>query len=89
MTTELAQSFGLSETELLDEALKTFLQQKRQQLLAAQLEILLRYDVQTITELEARIRQGELPEHPTWEELITAENLTARLAELDGYLADL
>jgi hypothetical protein len=28
-------------------------------------------------------------EHPAWEDLIVAENLTVRLGELDAYLDDL
>jgi hypothetical protein len=30
-----------------------------------------------------------VPEHPAWEDLIVAENLTTRLEELNAYLDDL
>jgi hypothetical protein len=88
-TIELAQSFGLSESELLTQALRSFLHEKRRRVLEARLELLARYQVQTLKELETRIHNSELPEHPTWEDLIVVENLTARLEELDGYLRHL
>ena len=34
------------------------------------------------TDLENKIAQGEITEHPAWEDLIVAENTTARLEEL-------
>lgn len=88
-TPELAQSLGITEKELLYQSLKSFLQEKRREVLQARLEILSRYQAQTLADLEGRIRQGQVPEHPAWEDLITAENLGARLEELDGYIHDL
>ena len=43
----------------------------------------------SFSDLESRIVQGSVAEHPAWEDLIVAENLAARLEELDAYLADL
>jgi hypothetical protein len=88
-TLELAQSLGMSEQELLQQSFKSFLQEKRREVLQARLEILSRYQADTLSELENKIRRGEIPEHPAWEDLITAENLGARLEELDEYLRDL
>jgi hypothetical protein len=42
-----------------------------------------------IIPLEPKIAQGIVVEHPAWEDLIVAENLTVRLEELDAYLGDL
>ncbi len=60
-TLELAQSFGLSEPELLTQALRSFLHEKRRRVLEARLELLARYQVQTLKELETRIHDSELP----------------------------
>jgi hypothetical protein len=35
------------------------------------------------------IADGAVAEHPAWEDLIVAENLTASLEELDAHLASL
>jgi len=50
---------------------------------------LARYRVRTIAELEAGIADATVAEHPGWEDLITAENLEARLEEINGYLSNL
>jgi hypothetical protein len=88
-TLELAQSLGLSETELLNQAIRSLLQDKRRAVLQTRLEILSRYQVNTLAELEEGIRQGGIPEHPAWEDLITVENLEVRLEELDEYIRNL
>jgi len=88
-TMEIAQFLGLSESELMQRALTTFLQEQRRAVLQAKLEILARYRVRTIAELEAGITDETVAEHPGWEDLITAENLEARLEEISGYLRNL
>ncbi|MCB9151226.1 MAG: hypothetical protein H6641_20900 [Caldilineaceae bacterium] len=88
-TLELAQFMGLSEPELIQQALAAFLYEQRRKVLQTRLEILARYDVNSVDELEARIADTDVPEHPAWEDLIVAENLGARLEELDVYLRNL
>lgn len=88
-TMEIAQFLGLSESELMQRALTTFLQEQRRAVLQTKLEILARYRVRTIGELESSIIDATVAEHPGWEDLITAENLDARLEEIDGYLRNL
>ncbi len=85
-TTDIARSFGLTETELMEQAVRRFLYEKRREILQEKLTILARYEVDSIEELEKRIAAGEVSEHPAWEELITAENLSASLEELDAHL---
>ena len=50
------------------------------------LDILARYSADSYTDLESKIAQGIVAEHPAWEDLIVIENLSARLEELDAYL---
>ena len=87
--TKIATSFGLTEGELIRQALASLLREKKRQILQLKLEILARYGAESIADLEAKIAQGTVAEHPAWEDLIVAENLSARLEELDAYLADL
>lgn len=88
-TVEIARSLGVSENELMNRALTTYLQEQRREVLKTRLDILARYGAQSIDELEARITNDEVPEHPAWEDLIVAENLGVRLEELDAYLRNL
>jgi hypothetical protein len=83
---DVAESFGLSESELMRQALVSFLQEQRRQVLAEQFEVLARYRADTLAELAAKIANGDVAEHPAWEELITAENLSARLEKIDAFL---
>lgn len=89
VTSDMAVSFGLTENELLRQGVISFLYEKKRQLLQLKLEILARYRANSLEDLETRIARGEVAEHPAWEDLIVAENLTTRLGELDAYLADL
>jgi hypothetical protein len=86
---DVAESFGLSESELMRQALVSFLQEQRRQVLSEQFEILARYRVDTLAGLEAKISNGDVTEHPGWEDLITAENLSARLEKIDAFLRSL
>jgi hypothetical protein len=86
---QIANTFGLSEPDLFQQAQVSFLRDKKRDVLQARLDILARYNVETYLELEARIANGDVSEHPAWEDCITAENLTTSLEELNDYLADL
>jgi hypothetical protein len=88
-TTDIADSLGLSETELMQQALINLLQEKRREIMQIRLGILGRYQVDTVADLENLITEGQAVEHPGWEDLITAENLDARLEEINVYLRDL
>ena len=87
--TKIASSLGLTESELSRQALVSFLFEKKRQVLQARLDILARYDADSLTDLETKIAQGIVAEHPAWEDLIGVENLSARLEELNAYLDDL
>jgi len=89
LTNNIARSFGLTEAELMEQALRRFLLEKRRELLQERLGILVRYQVETIQQLEERIADGEVVEHPGWEDLITIENLEASLEEINEHLRNL
>ena len=84
---EIAASFGLAQAELFQQAMGSFLREKKRQVLQLKLDILARYGADTVADLESKIAQGIVVEHPAWEDLIVAENLTARLEALDAHLA--
>jgi hypothetical protein len=86
---EVAELFGLTESELFQQGLISFIREKKRQTLQLKLEILARYGALSLEDLESRIARGEVVEHPAWEDLIVAENLTTRLGELDAYLGPL
>lgn len=83
---DIAQSMGLSESELMRRALTVYLREQRREVLQTRMELLARYGANDVADLESRIADATVPEHPGWEDLIVAENLDARLEELDDYL---
>ena len=82
----IAMSLGWSESELSRQALISFVREQKRQVLRLGLDILARYGADSLEDLETKIAEGTVVEHPAWEDLIVAENLTARLEELDAYL---
>jgi len=85
----IAASLGLSEDELSRQALASFVREQKRKVLQLRLDILARYHVESLTELERKIAEGSEVEHPAWEDLIVAENLGSRLEELDAHLRHL
>ena len=47
------------------------------------LDILARYSVNSPDNLEIKIKNGEVAEHPAWEDLILLENLEAGIVLID------
>ena len=88
-TPRIAQFLGLSETELMRQALRSLLLDQKRAVLQTRLEILARYRATNVPELEQKISEGAVAEHPAWEDLITVENLGSRVEEIDAYLRDL
>ena len=86
---KIATALGVKTDELFRDALKSLLKEKKRVALRERLEILSRYGVSTLSELEEGISQGLIPEHPAWEDLIVIENLSSSLQEIDAYLGDL
>ena len=86
---KIAESLGLTEDQLFQRALVSFLHEKKRELLQHRLDIMVRYGADSLADLESKIAQGIVVEHPAWEDLIVAEDLTVRLEELDAYLGDL
>ncbi len=89
IVTKIATAQGLPEGELFRQALVSYLHDKKRQAMQLNLEILSRYGANSVADLEARITHGVVVEHPSWEDLIVAENLAERLEELDAQLNDL
>jgi hypothetical protein len=85
----IAESLGLSEGELLRQALESLLRWGKREVMQQRLDILARHSVETVEDLKFKITQGVVAEHPAWEDLITVENLDMRQQEFDGYLREL
>ena len=62
---------------------KLMLKEKKRKFQQERFEILSRYQVASIGEVEEKIKNSEIPEHPTWEDLIELKNIEAEIKEID------
>lgn len=80
---KIADDTGISIDELTTSGLSAFLREKRRKIMMDRLEVLNRYNVASGEEIENGIKNGEIPEHPAWEDLILLENLESAIAQID------
>ncbi|GAB4407621.1 MAG: hypothetical protein OHK0032_02970 [Thermodesulfovibrionales bacterium] len=80
---KISEDTGIEVDELSKSALLALLREKRRKLMIEKAEILSRYNVKNMEELEDKIKRGEIHEHPSWEDLIVLENLEDILARLN------
>lgn len=80
---KIADNTGVSIDELTASGLLAFLREKRRKVMMDRLEVLDRYNVTSSEEFEGKIKNGDIPEHPAWEDLILLENLDSVLAQID------
>ena len=74
---KVAEDTGISVEELKVSSLLAFLREKKKKIMLERLDILARYSVNSPDNLEIKIKNGEVAEHPAWEDLILLENLEA------------
>ncbi len=80
---------GVEKEKLMVLSLVAYLNEKKKKYMKDRLEILKRYDVNSAEELEDKIRNGEVNEHPAWEDLITLENLEEMIKEISDDIRNL
>jgi hypothetical protein len=83
---EASERLGIPEDALLRKSFSSYLREQKRLLMAERFEMLSRYGVNSSEELKGRIEEGEVPEHPTWEDYIELTNLEDELAHLEDHL---
>jgi hypothetical protein len=86
---KVSRSLGLSPDELVERSLREYLKAKLRAARAEVHEIEARYGVKKPDELEHKIREGAVKEHPTWEELIEYENLLEQVIKIQRELEEI
>jgi len=76
---DMAQKFFISIEQLMQDSLKSYLLDRKKELMNERFEMLSRYAVINVDELESKIKQGVLVEHPSWEDLIDLRNLETEI----------
>jgi hypothetical protein len=86
---KVSRSLGLSPDELVERSLREYLKAKLRTARAEAHEIEARYGVKKPDELERKIKEGAVEEHPTWEELIEYENLLEQVKKIQRELEEI
>ncbi len=60
------------------------LKQKRRQYQIEKIEILARYHVETVSQLNDQIESGLIDDHPAWEDLIEIKNIDAEVHGIEN-----
>lgn len=85
----VAKRYGIKKKEIAHVGLLSFLKEKAKAYMRDRLEILSKYNAQDASDLEEKIKRGEVKEHPAWEDLITLENLEKLIKEVKDDIASL
>jgi hypothetical protein len=80
---EVVEATGESEAEILRKGVESYVDRELREARIRIDELGEQYDVKTPAELEALIEQGDIDEHPAWEDLIEWENLRTRIERLE------
>ncbi len=86
MIEEISRYANIDKESLIIKGIRSFLTDKKRDILLERLNILSKYDAVSKEELEHRIEQGSINEHPAWEDLILLENLESESEKINEYL---
>ncbi len=78
----LSKDLGINEEILIREGIIEYIKSRIRACMRDRLEIMSRYKISSLDEFEKQVREGVIPEHPGWEDLITLENLENSIKKL-------
>lgn len=79
----VAEDTGIDIDKITTSGFLALLREKKYKIMANRLDVLARYNVTCAEEIEKRIKEGKIPEHPAWEDLILLDNLELAIARID------
>lgn len=85
----MSGKYGVPVDDLIRLGTELALKERKKSYLRERLEILSRYGVANVQELEGRIQRGEVSDHPAWEDIIEVKNLEVEVKEIERDLSSL
>ncbi len=83
----LSKDLGINEDALIHDGIIEYLKSRIKECMRDRLEIISRYKISSLDEFEKKVREGSIPEHPGWEDLIVLENLENTIKKLKKELS--
>lgn len=79
----LSKKYSLSPEAFIKYGSTLAMREKKRNLQIERIEILARYEAETVHDLEDKIKKGTAPEHPAWEDLIEIKNIESEMKEIE------
>jgi hypothetical protein len=79
----LSKKYAMTLDDFIKIGSSSMLKDKKSKLQGERIEILSRYEARTVKELEEKIENGKIQEHPGWEDLIELKNIESEIAEIN------
>jgi hypothetical protein len=80
----LSKKYSMSQEEFIKLGSTLAMKDKKRNLQIERIEILARYGALTVKDLEEKIKTGDIPEHPAWEDLIEIKNIESEISEIES-----
>jgi len=80
----LSRKYSVSQEEFIKLGSILAVKEKKRNLQIERIEILARYGALTVKDMEERIKTGDVPEHPAWEDLIEIKNIESEISEIEN-----
>jgi len=81
---KISQKYAVSAEEFIRSGAIMSLREKQRLLKIDRFEILSRYWASNVEELNQKVAEGDVPEHPGWEDLIEVKNIEQEIKEIEN-----
>jgi hypothetical protein len=81
---KISQKYSVSAEEFIRSGIIMNLREKQRLLQIERFEILARYQASSVEELNQKVTEGKVPEHPGWEDLIEVKNIEQEIKEIEN-----
>mgnify|MGYP005865737725 FL=1 len=86
---KISQKYAVSTEEFIRSGIISNLKEKQRLLRIERFEMLARYQASNVEELDQKIVEGQVAEHPGWEDLIEVKNIEQEIEEIQHDIRDL
>ena len=87
--TKISELLSIPADKLLVLSMQSYLREQKRVLMIERLEYLRRYGVSQAEEMKRKIENGEIPDHPAWEDFIEVSNIEEEIRRLSDALNNL
>lgn len=82
---DIAEAVGESEENIIRSGVNSYVSRELKEAYLRIKELKKKFEVDNSDELESKIEEGEIEEHPAWEALIEWKNLEKRIRSLEQF----